>query len=102
MIERDGFTSRMHHHETGVEQWVESVGEPFAPEDVLAAVEGCDWVILGGQTAGDFPPATIAGLAAAGHRACIDGQGLCRGDAPGPVRCDRSPRLRSPASRSSS
>ena len=86
MIERDGFTSRMHHHETGVEQWVESVGEPFAPEDVLAAVEGCDWVILGGQTAGDFPPATIAGLAAAGHRICIDGQGLCRGDAPGPVR----------------
>jgi hypothetical protein len=86
MIERDGFTSRMHHHDTGVEQWVESVGEPFAPEDVLAAVEGCDWVILGGQTAGDFPPATIAGLAAAGHRICIDGQGLCRGDGPGPVR----------------
>jgi sugar/nucleoside kinase (ribokinase family) len=43
-------------------------------------------VILGGQTAGDFPPATIAGLAAAGHRICIDGQGLCRGDGPGPVR----------------
>ena len=70
----------------GVEQWVEAVGEPFAPEEVLAAVDGCDWVILGGQTAGDFPPETIAGLAEAGHRVCIDGQGLCRGDAPGPVR----------------
>jgi sugar/nucleoside kinase (ribokinase family) len=86
VIERDGFTSRMHHHDGALEQWVEAVGEPFAPEDVLAAVRGCEWVILGGQTAGDFPPATIEGLAAAGHRVCIDGQGLCRGPAPGPVR----------------
>ena len=63
---------------------------PSTPDDVsrgvLAAVDGCDWVILGGQTAGDFPPETIAGLAEAGHRVCIDGQGLCRGDAPGPVQ----------------
>ena len=86
VVERGGFTSRLRHHDGGVEQWVEAVGEPFAPDEVLAAVDGCDWVILGGQTAGDFPPETIAGLAEAGHRVCIDGQGLCRGDAPGPVR----------------
>jgi len=86
MVERDGFTSRLRHHDHGLEQWVESVGEPFGRAEVLAAVGGCDWVILGGQTAGDFPPETIAGLAEAGHRVCIDGQGLCRGDAPGPVR----------------
>jgi hypothetical protein len=86
VIERGGFTSRLNHHDGGVEQWVEAVGEPFAPEDVLAAVVGCEWVILGGQTAGDFPPTTIEALATAGHRVCIDGQGLCRGDAPGPVR----------------
>ena len=85
MVERGGFGSRLHHHDGVVEQWVEAVGEPFAPEDVLAAVDGCEWVILGGQTAGDFPPETIAALAEAGHRVCLDGQGLCRGDAPGPV-----------------
>jgi pfkB family carbohydrate kinase len=86
VIERDGFGSRLQHHDGIVEQWVEAVGTPFAPDDVLAAAESCEWVILGGQTAGDFPPATIEALAAAGHRICIDGQGLCRGDAPGPVR----------------
>ena len=69
---RRGRARRVHeppaHHDGGVEQWVEAVGEPFAPDEVLAAVDGCDWVILGGQTAGDFPPETIAGLADAGHR----------------------------------
>jgi sugar/nucleoside kinase (ribokinase family) len=86
VVERGGFGSRLHHHDGRVEQWVEAVGEPFAPGDVLAAVAGCEWVILGGQTAGDFPPETIAALAEAGHRVCIDGQGLCRGEAAGPVR----------------
>jgi sugar/nucleoside kinase (ribokinase family) len=86
VVERGGFGSRLHHHDGVVEQWVEAVGAPFAPEEVLAAVDGCGWVILGGQTAGDFPPETIAGLAGAGHGVCLDGQGLCRGDAPGPVR----------------
>jgi sugar/nucleoside kinase (ribokinase family) len=86
VVERGGFGSRLHHHDGVVEQWVEAVGEPFAPDDVLAAVAGCEWVILGGQTAGDFPPETIAALAGAGHRVAIDGQGLCRGSEAGPVR----------------
>jgi sugar/nucleoside kinase (ribokinase family) len=86
VVERGGFGSRLHHHDGAVEQWVEAVGEPFAPGDVLAAVDGCEWVILGGQTAGDFPPETIAALAEAGHRVCLDGQGLCRGGTAGPVR----------------
>jgi sugar/nucleoside kinase (ribokinase family) len=86
VVERGGFGSRLHHHDGVVEQAVETVGEPFAPDDVLEAVAGCEWVILGGQTAGDFPPETIARLAEAGHRVCLDGQGLCRGGAAGPVR----------------
>ncbi len=53
---------------------------------MLPALEGCDWVLLGGQTAGDFPVETIAVLAAAGHRICLDGQGLARGSRVGPVR----------------
>jgi sugar/nucleoside kinase (ribokinase family) len=86
VVERGGFGSRLHHHDGVVDQRVEAVGEPFAPDDVLEALAGCEWVILGGQTAGDFPPETIARLAEAGHRVCLDGQGLCRGDAAGPVR----------------
>ena len=86
VVERGGFGSRLHHHDGVVEQWVEAVGEPFGPGDVLAAVAGCEWIILGGQTAGDFPPETIAALAGAGHRVAIDGQGLCRGSEAGPVR----------------
>jgi pfkB family carbohydrate kinase len=86
VVERGGFGSRLHHHDGVLEQRVEAVGEPFSAADLLAAVDGCEWVILGGQTAGDFPPETIAALAAAGHRVALDGQGLCRGDAAGPVR----------------
>ncbi|HEY7259586.1 MAG TPA: carbohydrate kinase family protein [Gaiellales bacterium] len=86
VVERGGFGSRLHHHDGILEQRVEAVGAPFAPGDLLAAVAGCRWVILGGQTAGDFPPETIAALAEAGHRVTLDGQGLCRGDVAGPVR----------------
>jgi pfkB family carbohydrate kinase len=86
VVERGGFGSRLHHHDDILEQRIEAVGEPFSPGDLLAAIDGCEWVILGGQTAGDFPPETIAALAGAGHRVALDGQGLCRGAAPGPVR----------------
>jgi pfkB family carbohydrate kinase len=86
VVERGGFGSRLHHHDGGLEQRVEAVGEPFSARDLLAAIADCRWVILGGQTGGDFPPETIAALAEAGHRVALDGQGLCRGDAPGPVR----------------
>jgi sugar/nucleoside kinase (ribokinase family) len=86
VVERGGFGSRLHHHDGVVEQWVEAVGVPFTLADVLAAVAGCEWVILGGQTAGDFPAETIQGLADAGHTVCLDGQGLCRGAEAGPVR----------------
>jgi hypothetical protein len=86
VVERGGFGSRLRHHDGRLEQWVEAVGRPFAPDDVLAALDGCEWVILGGQTSGDFPAETIEALAGAGHRVCLDGQGLCRGEAAGPVR----------------
>ncbi len=92
VVERGGFRSRLHHHDGILEQRVEAVGAPFAPADLLAAVAECEWVILGGQTAGDFPPETIAALAEAGHRVALDGQGLCRGEAAGPVRLRPFPR----------
>ena len=48
-----------------------SLPEPLAPEraaELLPTVRGCAWVMLGGQTGGDFPAETIALLAGAGHR----------------------------------
>ena len=78
-------------HRDGVTlQTVTAVGDPFtaaeAARTIVPALRGCAWVLLGGQTAGDFPPEMIAVLAAAGLSVCIDAQGLARGAHPGPVR----------------
>jgi sugar/nucleoside kinase (ribokinase family) len=53
---------------------------------LLPRLEGCGWVLLGGQTAGDFPAETIAVLADAGLTVCLDGQGLARGSRVGPLK----------------
>ena len=42
-------------------------------------------MVLGGQSARDFPADTIALLAGAGHRLLLDAQGLARGHRTGPV-----------------
>ncbi len=66
------------------------MGEPFTADEarelILPALEGCEWVILGGQCSTDFPPETIAVLSDAGLQVCIDAQGLARGPDPGPLR----------------
>jgi sugar/nucleoside kinase (ribokinase family) len=81
------------HQKDGTRQEIRSLPEPLTPErarsDVLPALRGCTWVLLGGQTAGDFPAKTIAVLVDAGHRICLDGQGLARGSTIGPVRLRR-------------
>jgi 6-phosphofructokinase 2 len=53
---------------------------------MLPLLDGCEWVILGGQASTDFPTEMIAVLADAGLRVCIDAQGLARGPDPGPLR----------------
>ncbi len=84
------FESILVHSAGHTEQRLASVGEPFTAEqarrDLLPALKGCDWVILGGQCSTDFPPETIAVLAEAGLHVCVDGQGLARGPDPGPLR----------------
>jgi sugar/nucleoside kinase (ribokinase family) len=89
-FETAGLRSLIEHGPRGTRQEILSLPDPLTPErarrEVLPALEGCDWVLLGGQTAGDFPAETIAVLAAAGHRICLDGQGLARGSRIGPVR----------------
>jgi hypothetical protein len=82
--------SLVRHGRNGTRQEILSLPRPLSPErarnEVLPALDGCAWVLLGGQTAGDFPAETIAVLVAAGHRICLDGQGLARGSRVGPVR----------------
>jgi sugar/nucleoside kinase (ribokinase family) len=89
-VETARLRSLIEHGPGGTRQEILSLPDPLTPErarrDVLPALEGCDWVLLGGQTAADFPAETIAVLAAAGHRICLDGQGLARGSRVGPVR----------------
>jgi CheY-like chemotaxis protein len=77
-------------HRDGTRQVLARIGLPFTPKETrdlaLPALRSCEWVQLGPQSAGEIPPQTIAVLRAAGHRLCIDGQGLARGPDPGPVR----------------
>jgi hypothetical protein len=83
------FQSVLRFTAEGLEQTLAEVGEPFGVEETCATVlpelRGCRWVVLGAQSAGDFPPETLA-LLAAGHRLLLDAQGLVRGPDPGPVR----------------
>jgi CheY-like chemotaxis protein len=83
------YDSRLDHRD-GTLQVLAAIGRPFTPEDareyILPAVHRCEWLLLGGQSAVDFPPETLAVLAAAGHMLCLDGQGLARGAEAGPVR----------------
>jgi len=89
-VETGSLDSLIAHGQAGTRQEILSLPPPLTPqrlrEQVLPALRGCVWVLLGGQTAGDFPAATIAALVAAGHRVCLDGQGLARGSRTGPVR----------------
>jgi sugar/nucleoside kinase (ribokinase family) len=88
-IETGTLRSRMEHGADGTAQQILSLPPPLDPSraaELLDELAGCTWVLLGGQTAGDFPIETIALLAGAGHRLCLDGQGLSRGSALGSVR----------------
>jgi sugar/nucleoside kinase (ribokinase family) len=83
------YDSRLDHR-VGTRQVLAAIGLPFGPHETrtlaLPALRGCTWLHLGSQGGGDFPPETIALLRNAGHRLCLDGQGLARGPDPGPVR----------------
>ena len=88
-IETGMLRSHLQHDASGTSQQISSLPEPLSPErahELLPALAGCRWLLLGGQTGGDFPAETMAVLAGAGHRLCLDGQGLVRGGRTGPVR----------------
>jgi hypothetical protein len=88
-IETGTLISRLRHTPDGTEQEIATIPEPLTPDaarKLLPQLHGCAWVLLGGQTAGDFPAETLRVLAEGGLAVCLDGQGLARGSAPGPVR----------------
>jgi hypothetical protein len=89
VIETGSLISRLEHTPEGTRQQILSLPEPLdaaRTRALLPRLEGCEWVLLGGQTGGDFPPESIALMVGAGHRVCLDAQGLARGSHLGDVR----------------
>lgn len=70
----------------------DAVGDPWPPQQALAACEGADWAYVGALTQSDFPPQTLAALAAGGRRLLIDAHGVVRSPTLGPLRSDGSRR----------
>lgn len=87
-VESGHVHSWVRHTGSATEQRLGAMPEPLAPSRaraLLPRLAGCEWVLLGGQTGGDFPPETIRVLTDAGHKVLLDGQGLARGSRGGPV-----------------
>lgn len=66
---------------------VDAVGEPWTPEEALTAVDRAEWVHVAPLLRTDFPPDTLAALAAE-RRLLLDGQGLVRPGRTGPLQLD--------------
>lgn len=81
-------TFRLRYRDGMREVAIEALGEPWLPGDVDGwlgeALAGADWVHAGALWRGEFPAETLARLAA-GRRVSLDGHGLVRPGAVGPV-----------------
>jgi sugar/nucleoside kinase (ribokinase family) len=67
---------------------ISAIGDSWTPERFRAAPIKTSWVHVAPLLRSDFPPATIASLAAAGHTLSFDGQGLVRAARLGPMVTD--------------
>jgi sugar/nucleoside kinase (ribokinase family) len=65
----------------------DAVGEPWSPEDAVAAAGDARWVHVGALVRTDFPPESLAALAE-GRRLLVDAQGLVRTASLGPLHTD--------------
>ena len=70
---------------------VERIGDVWSPQDVVQLPYGA-WVHVGPLLRGDFPARTLAAIAR-GRRISLDGQGLTRVRAVGPLQLERDPDL---------
>lgn len=67
---------------------VEAIGDPWTPDDAAAVDRTARWVHVAPLVRSDFPPETLAGLAAYGRTVSYDGQGLVRVAQLGPLTLD--------------
>lgn len=71
---------------------VDAVGDSWSAADVegwaAAALAGCDWVLVGGVLRSHFASPALDALARGGRRLLLDGQGITRVAATGPLRED--------------
>ena len=67
---------------------VGALGDPWTPDRFRAAPIKTNWVHVAPLLRSDFPLATIASLAGAGHTVSFDGQGLVRAARLGPMVID--------------
>jgi sugar/nucleoside kinase (ribokinase family) len=69
---------------------VAALGDPWTLDGLENAAIDTAWVHIAPLLRSDFPVATIAALAAAGHRVSFDGQGLVRAPELGAMRTDNA------------
>jgi sugar/nucleoside kinase (ribokinase family) len=68
--------------------WQEAVGDPWTPEQAVAAAADALWVDVCALTRTDFPPETLAALASGSRQLLVDLQGLVRTPTVGPLHTD--------------
>jgi sugar/nucleoside kinase (ribokinase family) len=66
----------------------DAVGDPWTPEQAVAAAADALWVDVCALTRTDFPPETLAALASDGRLLLVDLQGLVRTPTVGPLHTD--------------
>jgi len=64
----------------------DAVGDPWSPGNALLAIGDASWVHVGALVRTDFPSKTLAALAGDDRTLLVDGQGLVRTPALGPLR----------------
>ena len=68
--------------------WQDAVGDPWTPEQAVEAAGDATWIDVCALTRTDFPPETLAALAAGGRQLLVDLQGLVRTATIGPLHTD--------------
>jgi sugar/nucleoside kinase (ribokinase family) len=68
--------------------WQDAVGDPWTPEQAVAAAADAAWVNVCALTRTDFPPDTLGALAEGGRMLLVDLQGLVRTPTVGPLHTD--------------
>jgi len=68
--------------------WQDAVGDPWEPEQAVAAAADATWINVCALTRTDFPPETLAALATGGRQLLVDLQGLVRTATIGPLHTD--------------